>query len=204
MNPVKAFCLSTVAALAVMAFAQISPATATSTQLCKVHQEPCPIGSAATGVHLVAGTSITMTNLLTFLCLSSLILGKVGGLAAPQQITVTTLTYEKCGSNLAHNNCELKILTLPVIDVLKNALNLGTTIWLGLKALVKCSGEHCVFGGPEVVGFGFEGPLHSSEAGHGKIFASSINLPRVEGFLCPAESKLTVVYESLEHLFLVG
>jgi hypothetical protein len=202
MSPVKAFCLSTVAALAVMAFAQVAPAMATNTQLCKVHQEPCG-GNAVTAVHLIAGTSIFQTSIGTVLCLSTLIVGKAGALAAPQKITVTTLTIEKCGTDKDHSNCKLTNLALPVIDVLKTALNLGTTTWLGWEVLLSCPGMHCVYGGPEVAGFTFQGALHT-EAGHGRLIATTLSIPKVEGFLCPAESKLTVAYESLEHLSLVS
>jgi hypothetical protein len=201
-SPVKAFCLSTVAALAVMAFAQVAPAGATNTQLCKVHQEPCP--AAVTSIHIVAGTNVLETSVVTTLCLGSLITGTVGALAAPQQIKVTALTYQNCGTNKDHNNCELTNLALPTIDLLKTALNLGTSKWLGWKVLVKCPGVHCVYGGAVVDGFDFEGGLHSTEAGHGRIKANKLSIPKVEGFLCPSTSNLTITYESLEHLFLVS
>jgi hypothetical protein len=207
MSPVKAFCLSIVAATALMAFAQVAPAMATNTQICKLHQEPCAVGNRVTSVHFVSGTTLFLSTFATALCLSSLLSGTVGPLAAPQKITVTTLTFTNCGTTAEHNNCTVKTLKLGEIDVLKTALNLGTATWLNLEVLISCPslGIHCIYGGAAITGFTFQGALHTAETGNGKVIGSTIGILKVSGgLLCPEQVQWHVAYEALEHLFLVS
>jgi hypothetical protein len=211
MRLIKAFGLVAMAAIAAMAMLGAASAVASeNTSLCKIHQEPCAEANRAKTVHFVAGTTVLKTSILTVLCLSSLVKGEVEGTGLatapnPLGVKVTELLWNNCGSNTEHNNCEVKNLKLPLFDVLKTALNLGTAIALGPEVLVKCGESlHCVYGGKEVKGFTVEGALHTTGAGHGMFTATELEVPFVSGFLCPSVSKWTALYEPLEHLFITG
>lgn len=208
---IKMFGLAAVAAVAAMAFIGASSASATSTALCKVHQEPCAEANLVKSIHMVANDPILETSIATVLCASSLAVASVGALAAPQKATVTTLTWTACKTvGSATENCTVTNLKLPVFDVLKTALNLGTAVALNPEVLVKCTnipifGElHCVYGGPAVEGFSVEGALHLAGTGHGMFTATKLTVPKVKGFFCPETSKWTALYEPLEHIYIVG
>jgi len=199
----------TAVAVTAMAFISAPSASATlNTLLCKVHQEPCPAASLPSSIHLVSGTMVLKTSLVTILCLGSLITGTPLGLGtapSPQIIHLTQITWTGCGTNVAHNNCTVTTIAPGLLDILRTALNLGTDKFLNMQIQMIC-GEitSCTYGGAEVAGLIVEGALHTAEAGHGMFTANELSLPVVGGFLCAATNKLTVLYEPLEHLFLVG
>jgi len=201
------FGLVAVAASVSMAFVGVSSALATgSTAVCETHTA----ATCATPVSLVTfhqvGTGTLVTPSLTVLCLSGKFEGHVEGathLANPLGIEVLLLDFEQCGTNSLHNNCTVTTTVKGLLDVLKNALNLGTAKSLNTKVLVECSGLHCVYGGGEATGFELIGALHTTSAGHGLFIANNVKVPQVEGFLCPSESHWTAKFEPLVHLYLL-
>ncbi len=221
MRLIKTFGLAAIAAVAAMAFVGASSAMATGhTALCKTHEDPCAEANLVKNIHMQAGTTILKTSLATVLCLKSSAVAHAehGGLSLllviehpsgekltiidPLGFQVLTLTWENCGTNAAHNNCTVTNLKLPLIDLLKTALNLGTATVLGAEVLVNCVGIlHCVYGGKEITGFNVEGALHTAGAGHGMFTANELSVPNVGGLLCPSTSKWTALYEPLEHIF---
>lgn len=201
----KVFSLAAVAAVAAMALVASSAMATGSTSMCKVNETPCAAGNQVKSLHMVAGTSVLKTSILTVLCLSSLAQVPITTtLGNPLKTgALTSLTWENCGSNAAHNNCTVTNLKLPTFDVLRTAAGLGEATALGAEVLVLCGESlHCVYGGAAVTGFKVEGALHTAGAGHGMFTASELKVPKVSGFLCPAESKWTALYEPLEHVFL--
>lgn len=188
----------------------VSVAAGEGTALCKTHEDPCESTNLVKELHAVAGTTILKTSILTVLCLSSLANVKVEApyLAEgtnPLGATFSELTWANCGSNKAHNNCSVTNLKLPLLDVTRTVLNLGTVNALNAEILILCGESiHCIYGGAEAKGFTITGALHTAEAGHGMLSASELSVPKVGGFLCPSESKWTALYEPLEHVYVVS
>lgn len=208
------FGLAAVAAIAVMAFVGASSAMATgSTSFCKVNEEPCAEANRVKVVHMVASDPLLLTSITNILCESSLAVVEVesaGLLANPLAAKVTELTWTNCKTvGHATNNCTVTNLKLPLFDVLREKVGLGSANALGAEVLVFCeevplvSEIHCTYGGPEVPGFAVESALHQVGSGHGMFTATKLRVPEVGNkFLCPNESFWDALYEPLEHLYL--
>ncbi len=226
-----------VAAVAAMALVGASSAMASqSTALCTKNENPCktkagleaekvatPTENVVSSVHFVniGSPELKSTFLglpITILCLESLALGTVEGTGLatapnPLGVSITELTWKKCGTNAEHNNCkEIKTLSLPLFDVLNTGENKGTAIALGptggtskTEVLVECTIAgvtlHCIYGGTEIKPFSVEGALVGS-SGHGMFTATNLVVPMISGKNCPAESKWTALYEPLVHTFI--
>lgn len=204
MRSIKMFSLAVVAAGASMAFVGVSSALATgSTAICETHTS----AACASPVSLVtfhqSGTGTLVAGSITVLCLSGTFGGHVESEASPLGIEVLTLEFSQCGTNKAHNNCIVITTVKGLLDIARSELNLGTATSLGTKVLVECSGLHCVYGGPEAIGFTLEGALHTEGAGKGLFIAKNLKLPQVEGLFCPSESHWTAKFEPLVHLYLL-
>ncbi|HEX6754134.1 MAG TPA: hypothetical protein VF093_11175, partial [Solirubrobacterales bacterium] len=131
---IKMFGLAALAAVAAMAFVGATSASATTTQLCKVHdvsvppelteeQEEefleevagerlvCPEDEEVTSVHqvLAAGTVGELLAVIDVLCLGFLVEATALGLGNPQQIHATSQTFTGCGTGSAHNNCTVTV-----------------------------------------------------------------------------------------------
>ncbi len=201
-----------VATTGTIALLAVSSAAATSTQLCKVHKEPCPAGSGVTTIHLtnvgdvVIHATLLGINTLT-LCHKSLIEATVLGLAAPQILHLTSMSLEECfreKNGLDGDKCTYTVTSLGLLEVLKTALNLGEVKTTGTNALVACPGvPECEYGGNEVKLGTTEGALHTAGAGHG-MFNISATLKVKGGAFCPSTALGLALYEPLEHLFLVA
>lgn len=157
MRIIKTFGLAVVAAVAI---AFPSSVAASNTQVCKNHEEPCSAGNAVSSatLKLKSGEIWLLHSLssdqseINILCLSVPLEIEFGALAAPQSVTINSLSYENCGtegSGGSHSNCEVKVLHLPwSADLLKTALNLG-----GFEILSGTGGEPNTFMKCTVFGF---------------------------------------------------
>jgi hypothetical protein len=200
--------LAAVAAIAAMAFVGASSAMANGpTALCKVNEEPCAPGNLTGHVHFESTEEPTLeteTPKLTVKCLSSLALGDAEALGNPTGVTLTELLWTGCylAPFSGTHNCTVKTEATGLIDVLRTAANLGTATALGTEVRVTCGAViNCVYGGPTITGLTVEGALHNGSTSHGRLKAPGIAVPKVKG-LCPASSKWTATYESLEHIFI--
>jgi len=200
----------TIACGALVAMAILaSTAMGEGISLCKVNEDPCAEKNQVSSVHLVAGTIVLKTSILTVLCLSALAVidnGVFGPTLVsgsfPIHYVTQSLTFSNCGSNAAHNNCAVQNLsTIGLVDLSKTAANLGSASALRAEVLVNCSGFlHCVYGstvGPILV----EGSGHNGAFGNGMFTFTELSIPKVSGFLCPATSNLTALFEPLEDIF---
>lgn len=183
-----------------------STAMGESISLCKVNEDPCAAGNQLSSVHLVAGTTVLKTSLLTVLCLSSLALitnGIFGPTLAtnPIHYVTQTLTFSNCGSNAAHNNCTMQNLsTIGLVDVQKTAANLGIAEALRAEVLINCSGfVHCVYGG-SMGGIAVEGAEHKGIS-NGMFTFNELSIPKISGTLCPSSASLTALYEPTQEVY---
>ena len=195
-------------AIAAMTTLVPSSASATSTTLCRVHEDPCKSGNIVTSVHAEAGISTLKTSIATVLCLWLLDVEEITGpsLASPLTTTVNSVAYGNCGTNASHTNCSITALTGGGFSLLKTALNLGTGTFKGVETLVTCDlliDIHCVYGGT-VSGFAVEGAGHSAGAGNGMVTASNLEVSRIKGSFCPEEARLTELGEPLAAIYLVS
>jgi hypothetical protein len=189
-------------ALVAICFAGSSLAIATeSTSLCKINESPCASGNQVKTVHMTGSMELKSTA-LTVLCLSSLLTAETEqGLGHPLGLKVTGLIFSACGTNSSHNNCTLKAVVLPLFDLLKISLNYATASVLNLGVQFMC-GEliNCVYEGGGA-SWEYKGALLEFGTGHGMLSSAEWVLAKKEGFLCPAESKWTGLYEPLEHVY---
>lgn len=210
MRYIRALAFAAIVVPAVIALIGVSSASATSTALCKMHEEPCASGNQVKNVHMVANDLTFATSILTMLCEKSLLLGSVGSLGAPQKIFVSELTWTNCKTvGSATNNCTFSNFVLPTVDVLQTSLNLGAAALLGFKSLFICTSvpvlgtADCTAEAIEIPGLPIEGALHQLGTGHGMLTASKLSIP-LTGMFCPSTGKLTALYEPLEHNYLVS
>jgi len=200
MRLTKMFGLAAVAAVAAIAFVGASSAMATETAICKVHTSlVCPEGQEVESIKFVAGTTILKTSIATVLCLHSKAKAVVEGelLTAPLKVLLEELDFLDCGTNSTHTNCTVTTEQLPLLEVLKTALNLGAATVnpeLPAKVHVEC-GEliNCTYSGPvEGKSFHVEG---ANETINGMLTANELEVEKVGGILCPKVSKWTALYE---------
>ncbi len=207
------------AAIVVITGSMAASASAETTTLCDTHEEPCQPGNQLKSLHMV-NTPGTIGELLavggielTALCLNVLAQAEVlGPGSAPnelsQSIHTTELNFTNCGTNALHNNCTVNTaIKLPLFELSKTALNLGTLEATSGEALVRC-----VIGGIIVIDCTynakgltaqFEGALHKgSETGHGMVSLNKVALPLASGGgFCPEKSFIHGLLEPLEHAY---
>ncbi len=209
------FGLAAIAAVAAMAFIGASSASATSTALCKVNEDPCAAGNQLSSLHMT-NTAGTLGELLaiggielTVLCLNILAQAEVLALGSPLSVHTKELNLTNCGTNAGHNNCTVNTaIKLPLFDLLKTGANLGQLTALSGEALVRCviAGIiviDCTYNGTGL-SFTVEGALHSGAGtGHGMLTSNGTELPLASGGgLCPEKSIIHGLLEPLTHTWI--
>ncbi len=190
--------LAAVAAVAAMAFVGVTSASAANTQLCNTHTA-LTCGSAATSVSMT-NTGQGVGTLLTdhgvdVLCLTISASGTPLGLANPQQIHITALSFTNCGTKAAHSNCQVSVLELPLANLNKTGLDAGTIQGASGLTLVNCDNIdifgidiHCVY----------ESNGLTLAVGAQHLTANDTSVSFVEGGeLCPSESFLDGLLSTL-------
>jgi len=212
MRLTKMFGLAAVAAVAAMGFVGASSAMAEKpTAICKVHTSlVCPNGQEVASFTFKSETIIFKTSIATILCLTSRGKAELEGQALenPLRLKLTEWMFLECGTSGTHDNCIVTVLKFPLILVLKTALNLGTvTVNKALPAelTIKCGSLiNCTYSEPaEGKSIAVEGALHTEGAGHGMLTANELEIEKTGGVFCPKTSKLTALYETLEHIYLL-
>ncbi|HEY7949564.1 MAG TPA: hypothetical protein VID51_01885 [Solirubrobacterales bacterium] len=203
------------AIIAVVAFGVCGAASAmaqTSTALCEVHQEPCEQKNLMTETHyqLPAGKVYTMKSAtMTILCLEMLYKETVAGLATapkPLKFTTTKLTFDKCGTTAAHNNCTVTTLILPEEHFLRTDLNKATGKVLAGRVISECDFAFgkvvCAY---DETGVELELEYNESEEAEGDI--ESVEEEEVEltegSELCPKTATLDFEAVSLQPGYIV-
>lgn len=199
-------------ALASLEAAYIPSDQVIGTALCSTHSETCPEKNQVKSLHMTAPTPpILLNSVANVECEDSLVTGTVLGLGtgfSSQKIDVSEWTWEECHTEGAADNCTITNEVLPVLDLARSDLNVGSVTALSIELRVQCSilGLHemdCVFGGEAVLDA--EGALHSEGAGHGMITASKVILFELgKGEFCPGSAKWDALYEPLEHVYIVS
>jgi hypothetical protein len=205
---IKTFSLAIVAAVAVMAFVGASSAMATTTALCTVNEASCAEANQVKSIHMVnVGVGTLLNSTADVLCLNILSEAEVLGLGAPQTIHTKVLKFETCGTNAAHNNCEVTVETLPLLSLLKTGANIGTLTAESGLTKVKCTilgfiKIDCVY---DLSGTGFasEGGTASSN-GLLKATKTPAKLAKENKGPCPTESTLDGTLEPLVKSFIVA
>jgi len=216
------FGLAAIAAVAAMGFVGGGTASAEGIAICKKNELPCPIAGLVSLVHatLQAGTvGQLLSNLATILCLEVLAEAHIEGavLVSPGSLNAIILaTFNKCGSNVAHDNCS-SIQTVGengLVTLTKTADNLGTTSGTAAKpgsVNVQCVifglTVNCDYSG-ERLSFPIEGSGHTAGAGNGRLTANKtpvgvLGLP-LTGLFCPEKSTLDAELISLSPIFITG
>lgn len=190
MRLIKLLGLSTVAALAAMAFVGASSASAGPTALCSVHFDPCPPGYEQVGHFEALAVDVSvLTQAGTVLCAHSNLLGYALNLGNPLVIHLTYLDFLNC--TLGGNPCEITTLETGLALLLRVALNTGNLQLHNTSFLVVCAGLHCIYGGlPTLQALG-----HNYEANQlATIHANQVPLERLGGLFCMEGAQLDALY----------
>ncbi len=129
-----------------------------------------------------------LSDLVNVLCLTISGSGTPLGLANPQSVHITSLSFTNCGTKSAHSNCQVTVLELPLSNLLKTGLDTGTLTGANGLTLVNCDNIdifgidiHCVY---DATGLEFA-------VGAQHLTANDTSVSFVEGGgLCPEESFL--------------
>jgi hypothetical protein len=175
-----------------------------SSALCTKNVTICPPSQQVGGIHAEAGVTEIEIGMTTVLCLSSLSEGAIesANLAAPLKMKIEILTWNKCGTTAAHNNCEVSNIHLPLFDILQEKIFWnGEITVLGWELKVNCSNIflNCVYGGNEIGPFGFSNPGFLPING---FFGIKASMPLVSGKSCPSTAAWSGEYKSLKELWL--
>jgi hypothetical protein len=198
--------LAAAACLVVMAFVGASSASAESTALCTVHEEPCAAANMIVTLQAVAKDPKLLFKFMgaatVVLCERSQLTLILGALGAPQVATPTELKWENCETG--GTPCEVTTVSMGTFDILKTALNLGLMKSLGNEVNVNCveAGITCTFGGEPQ--FGVAGAGHMAGAGHGMFTANKLSMERTAGPFCEATAALDALYEPATNFFVVS
>ena len=201
MRLVKMFGLAAVAAVAAMAFVGATSASATNTQLCKVHTGlTCGAGDAITSHHMVLASGTVgqlLSSAFNVLCLSILIEATPLGLGNPQSIHTTSFTFTGCGSTSAHNNCTVTTPEQPLANLLKTGLEEGVLVFTSGQQRTQCPnlGIDCLYDG--------EGMEFAVGGQH--LTATETSVTELGGkFLCPNEGLVDGLFETLTDTYVLG
>jgi len=202
----KTIGLAFVAAVAASAIAGASSASATTTELCKVHQEPCQAANHWAEIHVISvGKTKVITSIATVEC-TGLFKASLLALASPQIAHEVENVSSECTAGEA-GACEVTTTALGLYRLLKTVLNLGTVSTGGRRFKVKCgSFLNCEFAEDETeapIGT-IEGAGHQAGSGHGMFNIGPRTLKKVEGFLCPSSAKFAALYEPLADFYVVA
>lgn len=194
MRLIKKLGFATVAAVATMALTGASSAMAGNTALCVVHEEPCAAANTFEG-HFEARATVArfLTDITNIACQQSRLLGFALGLNNPQVTHLEQLTFTEDCLTEGGFPCVVESVEFGLMLLLRIALNLGSVRIHNTKVLVSCPGAeiHCVFGGLPL--------LHALGSPNGEslaeIHGNEVELEVAEGFFCPEEAKLDVLYK---------
>ena len=188
---------------AAMVFVDASSASAeTSTQLCAEHKSGlvCAAGKAVTSVHQVlkVGTIGRLLAAISVLCLGYLVEATTLGLAYPQPVHATSMSFTGCGTGSTHSNCSVSIPNgqQPLFDLLKFGLDSGVLYALSGQAQLVCSnlGLNCLY---DAEGMEFE-------VGGGELIAENTPTTELGGkFFCPDEGLLDAELETLGNAYVL-
>jgi hypothetical protein len=182
-----------------MIFIGTTSALASNTQLCTVHTSLACESGWANSFHMVLapGTNLRIRGNINILCLGGLFEGTALGLANPQSVHITSMSFTGCGTGSAHNNCTMTVVEMPLSNLLKTGLDEGImTITSGRMKLV-CSnlGINCEYD--------LEGTEFSAGAGH--FTAEETLVTELGGkFLCPNEGTLSLLANSLITVYVLA
>ena len=200
MRLIKTFGFAAIATVAAMAFVGATSASATSTQLCKVHSGlTCEAGNAVTSHHMVlaSGTVGKLLGATNVLCLNILIEATPLGLGNPQSIHTTAFTFTGCGTGAAHNNCTVETPEQPLADLLKTGLEEGVLTFTSGQQRTQCPnlGINCLYDG---AGMEFA-------VGGQHLTAEETAVTELGGkFLCPDEGLVDGLFETLADTYVLG
>lgn len=185
MRLIKPFGLAALIMAVIAAIGASSASAERPTELCKVHTEKsqleCPEGEGVTEdhQHLALGTVWKLLGgAFTILCLNALKLATPLELGEPQLIHTLKLTVTGCGTNAAHDNCTVTADELPLLYLLKTALDQGVLTAVDGSFRVQCAnlGINCLYD--------LKGAEFSMGAQH--ISAEEVPVEPLGGiFLCP-------------------
>jgi hypothetical protein len=198
--------LAAAACLVVMALVGASPASAESTALCTVHEEPCAAAHMLVTLQAVAKDPKLLFRFMgaatVVLCERSQFTLILGALGAPQIATPTELKWENCETG--GTACEVTTVSMGTFDILKTALNLALMNSLGNEVNVNCveAGITCTFGGEPQ--FGVEGAGHMAGACHGMFTANKLSMEKTAGPFCETAAGLDALYEPAANFFVVS
>jgi hypothetical protein len=185
--------LVALATMVAMSLIGATSASATSTQLCKVHTSlTCGEGKGVSTVHmtLAEGTVGSLLALTGVLCLGYLVEATALGLGSPQSIHATTQSFTGCGTGSTHNNCVVTVPEQPLVNLLKTGLDEGVVTATNGRTRLQCSnlGIDCVF---DLEGIEFS-------VGGGHLTANETIINELGGkFFCPDEGKLDALLGAL-------
>jgi hypothetical protein len=187
--------IGVVALTAMIATAIVSAnaATASSTALCKKHEEPCSAANTYQGhFEAVAASPKFLTTIVDVACKGGRILGYALGLAIPQSTHLEALTFTEDCLTEGGLECAVESTELGLLLMLRTALNLATATMDNTRVLISCPGTmHCVFSmATELHVTG--SPNQNSLA---EIHALKAPLANPEGMLCPVEASFDALYK---------
>jgi hypothetical protein len=189
--------LAVLAAMVATAIVNASAASASSTALCKKHQEPCSAANTYQG-HFEAVTANPkfLTSLGDVSCNKGRILGFALGLASPQTTHLEALTFNEDCLTAGGFECVVESTELGLLLILRTELNLASGTMDNTRVLISCPGiaMHCVFDmGTELHVTG--SPNQNSLA---EIHAIQAPLEVAEGMFCPEEVSLDALYKIVQ------
>jgi hypothetical protein len=188
------------AAVALLAMALLGPATATaeSTALCKLDQDPCPEANRVQALHYVADDmEISTAGAEYDYGCDALIEGVALALAAPQVIHAN-IAYFSCSGSCTRS----EISSGFSLYLLRTGTESAELVGEGLEVQVKCGSViNCVYDLEGIVGQ-VSGPLPAGE--NGQIAYAEAPLHAVSGLLCPSEARLTALFKPLAALYIAS
>lgn len=200
MKPIR---LLGLAVLAAMACVNVSSATAESTVLCKVDENPCAAGNKVTHVHEVSSAYVLDAFFGVLLC-NDLFLGDVTGTGVNETVTGTH-TYANCVRDTTGNPepCLFAEVNGPSIVTIVREGHETAKVTGESEVKVKCgSVVDCTYNGEGLAGTA-KGPLLSSKT-NGEVLFDEQTMHKVSGFLCPSEAKLSVTITSLAATYITS
>jgi hypothetical protein len=208
---IKMIGLASVAAVAAMAFIGASSAMAGNTALCSSNEggaETCAAGNQVATVHFVAKNGILLTGSSSsdVTCKEALLSGNVLGLAAPQQVHPTALTYSGCTTFFGLVSCTVTTTHFGLLDALKTGATVGTVVDLAsggafTEVHVECANGsiNCTYKGENLTG----NAESASGANNGTVSYEKAAVTKVAGgSACPTTAELDATFISLTAVYL--
>jgi hypothetical protein len=200
MRLIKMLGLAVIAAAVAMAFAGASSALAESTALCAEDSagSTCPSGKLVSHVHMVDPALQMLNSIQNFTC-EVLYLGNIENptlLGNPLE-AIGKLTITNCAAG-----CEVKeVSSEGEGNILKTGTELATITMEG-EVLAKCALVlHCVYNAKKLVGHVLGG-LTTNAAERGHLTFSNAPVEKVSGLLCPNNTSMDALFESLEKFYI--